>query len=70
MEQLLYNINQLLEAAPLEAALLSAFYSPPLYIVLWESALCAVMYATNYVLLLQLWDVNPLRTFQQSSPDP
>lgn len=65
MVQLLYDINQLLEAA-----LLSASPPPTLYIVLSESALSAVMYATNYVLLLQLWDVNPLRTFQQSSPDP
>lgn len=44
--------------------------APQFYIVLHESAISAVMYATNFVLLSQLWDVNPLRTFQQSSPDP
>lgn len=44
--------------------------APRFYIVLRESAISAVMHATNSVLLLQLWDVNPLRTFQQSSPDP
>lgn len=44
--------------------------APNFYIVLRQYAVSAVTYATNSVLLLQLWDVNPLRTFQQSSPDP